>query len=182
MASEINIWQVLATGVSAAVITQGLSFVKDFFSNRKDEHYSSLLVIATLERYVVACAHYAADLINYVEADNSGDTFSGSIADRPVFTTPDKANWKLIDVKIADRIFYFDVKNSMASSKVKAATDYLASSDVAALEAKEIAKLSLEAWGLARELRDIVGLPAVETNFDGWDIIQFLTSTTLKDG
>lgn len=168
----------IAPAIVSTLVTLAVAYFKERQTKALDLSQSAWEVCQTLERYAIACSRlvqdvkYSEGLYNARQAE-----FSSDCGGLPVFEFPEAINWRAFTGPDSYQIREFEMAYSATKRYIDLPhedDDHLPGSlEILRVEA---AKLGLDAWRLAKEVRTKHSLPVAELHrHDG------KTITTLTD-
>lgn len=102
-----NLLTALLSGVLAALFTQGLSWLRDSWRDRRDAKFSALYIAIALEDYARTCATLLSESENWESSNENAGAPHGNIAGMPDYP---EIEWKAFGIKDAERAMAFRTK------------------------------------------------------------------------
>lgn len=155
--TPIEFWKlVAATGILSAFATAFLSWLREIFAarfrDRNEASYLAMRIAVQLEGYAVTCFDYV------ISADEHFKQHSGASPKSPPepLTYPSDANWRVLEVRLADEALSFLNEVSLARHSANFAAVF---ENNPFEQSREMEELGGRAWRLAVELRERYALP-----------------------
>ena len=165
----------LSAGVAAALLNQGIAWVKEHKRDAKalklrQEHAALALAVA-LEGYALACAHGVEAIRHGVWEANQLNNFSRLEADVPDLVLPESADWQCLPTKLVARALALPLEIRYAQQQADIQWNYENPISAAEGAIPRVGRIGWEAWNTAIELRREQGLPDAEPKieYSAWD-------------
>jgi hypothetical protein len=170
--STVNIVALVAgSSVLAAVVTQGLSALRDRRKTNKDAAFSALYMAIAFESYANECASLIGDSENYDSSHGAAGKAHGNLPLLPPY--PEEVEWKPFGLKRTTRALSFRTEVDSLRAMISDHWDFLDEDDIVPVVREEAAELGAKALGLAAELRrDWYIEPLAEA--DDWSVQSYL--------
>ncbi len=168
---------VAGSSVVAALVTQGVSIVRDWRKEKRDGKFSALYLAIALEAYAEECATLIMDSENYRNSGGHAGTPHGNIEGIPDY--PDAIEWKAFGIKDTTRAMSFRVEVDTRKNHIKDYWEYGDEDDILPLVREEAARLGSKALELAKSFRKSWVIDPV--NYRGeWNVSDYLSESLEK--
>lgn len=169
--------QILAGGLTGAVLNQIWNEARASFSERRDGKLTAMLLAAELDAYVFACAERRQDIKNSDSSDGEFGRAWRTIPELPVFS--DKTNWRALGMELTQQIVRFRAVILVRNKGLEAIWE-VADSDAVTSEASDLCvKTGLEAIKFATALRAKHKIKPAQAE-DQWDAPAYLATEWIE--
>ncbi|WP_436063723.1 MULTISPECIES: hypothetical protein [unclassified Phenylobacterium] len=134
----------------AAIFTQGLGWLRDFWRERRDGKFAALYIATALEAYARTCATLVSESETYDRSDQNAGKPHGNIVDMPEY--PD-VEWKAFGIKDSEKAMAFRTKIDSDRSMFTGLWEHLDEDDIVPEVREKAAQHGLTALGMASTLR-----------------------------
>lgn len=173
----MDLVQILGTGVTAAVLTQALAWMKDAYRDRNkmeiDRRYMALRLSVALERFSIQCADQIGEIGNRFDRRIEGASIVFPLA-MPRLELPQGDDWRWISPELASDVFaifpHIDFSNGAINCSLEVADDFQAADTCQ----HHLALRGIECWELAIKIRKHYEPPQAKFDLGSWDFIQAL--------
>lgn len=172
--------------VVGAVVTAGLTMIREWMSERKEQkknsEYLAILVSSMLDMYVAGCAEVVSDDGLY-HGERNADGYREIHSTAPSFEPLSvQVEWKSLPSKLMNEVLSFPLEIEAAKSKIEGAYEYEATppdfDEYFAERQYQYALLGLRAFGLSSSLRRNARLPARSPS--SWNPVEYMATEMAK--
>lgn len=143
---------VAGSSVLAAVVTQGVSWLRDHMKSKSNREFAKVYLVAALEGYAAEASNAISDSENY---ETSNGQIGRSVSNIPVLDTfPDTIDWRALGPEITKQMLSFQVDLESARASIAFDWDVVGDEDLIVPTVREkTALVGLKALQLAAALQ-----------------------------
>lgn len=180
----IELGPVLLTGITAALLNQGITWLKDWrrdsASHKREQYNCSLAIAVSLERFAIECASCVA------AARDELDEFDRTSAKEVLRTTaipalelPEDVDWRWLGSDLASTVLALAPQVDYSNAYLGWLVQIKNLDDVCDECIRQAGTCGLAAWCLAERLRSRYGIPSAQYHLNGWDFLDRLSAATV---
>ncbi|MCS0599574.1 hypothetical protein [Massilia agri] len=174
--------QIIASGVSAALFSQALTWLKEHRREEKnanrDRQFIALQLAVTLERYAIQCARQVSDISDSVELSYQTGWVTSNIPSLPKLTLPDAIEWRWIATGLTSEVLALAPRIDFGNGSIAFILDACGPHDGAEEAQRQCRAIGMEAWRIAQKVREVHGIAPQAYALGKWDFLNTLQSTT----
>lgn len=163
---------VAGSSVLAAIVTQCVTWIRDWRKNKIDGSFAALYLAIALEAYASQCASALGESETYDASEGHGGRPHGNVPDMPDF--PESIEWKPFGITDTTKAMSHRVEIGSTQAMVKDCWEFDEPEDVVPIIQLEMARLGRKALDLAVEFRSTWKIVPVDYTGE-WNVSTYLT-------
>jgi hypothetical protein len=179
-----TIFQIIGTGVVAAVLTQLFAWVKEHSRDRKkleiDRRYMALQVAVALERFSIDCAMRISDIDQSLDEFYQGGRVTPDVYGIPSLVLPNSDDWRWISTELASEVLSLSPHNQFSDGAIRFASDVIDSHSAAEEAQLQLGLRGYDSWNLAQRVRANYGIAAGNYDLNSWDFVKTLSDCAAR--
>lgn len=177
---DVNaIFQILGTGVVAAVLTQLFTWVKESNRDKRkleiDRRYIALQVAVSLERFAIDCAMRISNIAQSLDDFYEGSRTAPDVYGIPALALPNSDDWRWITTELASEILSLSPHIQFSEGAIRFASDVIDSHSAAEEAQLQLGLRGYDSWSLAQRVRAHYGIAAGSYDLNNWDFVKALS-------
>lgn len=178
------IFQILVTGVVAAVLTQMFTWVKEHSRDKRkleiDRRYIALQVAVSLERFSIDCAMRISNIAQSLDDFYEGGRTAPDIYGIPALVLPNSDDWRWITTELASEVLSLSPHIQFSEGAIRFASDVIDSHSAAEEAQFQLGLRGYDSWGLAQRVRAHYGIAVASYDLNSWDFVKTLADHSMR--
>jgi hypothetical protein len=167
-----NVLTALLSGMLAALFTQGLSWLRDTWRDKRDAKFAALYIATALEAHARTCAALTGDSELYEDSGENAGKPHGNIAEMAEYP---EVEWKAFGIKDSERAMAFRTKIDADRAMIRERWEFEDEDSIVPEVREKSAEYGLTALRMAETFRAKHGLSPLD------DFGEFTTEGYLTD-